>query len=356
MNRMLVEVKHHLSSGCCMWSGIEDVYATRTEQMVPDAFLFALSSFGESAFLKLREENRPFLFSVGDGRTRKTYDNIKHIIGLDYHISEGRTLSYALESVKREIDHGNPVILGPLDMFYLPYLKMYHKVHIPIHYVLMVGYDIEKDCILIYDCDREELQELPQSELIQAWQIEKNAVGNKNGFIQFSLPEKPINKYELTDICLRNKAMRQLREKPDFVGINAYLKVAMEFPSWKNNFSEEEYRNVLASITESLGMVPKLPNEILGITGEDDICYQGNYNRLGNVLLQLGKEYQRADWIQAGSLFCECGLLIEDITNRIIRFYCENEDCLSEIPNKFMQIGKIAGQAYQIIADYKGEN
>lgn len=356
MSRKLLEVKHHLSSGCCMWSGIEDVYATRTDQMLPAAFLFALSSFGEAVFLKFKEVNKPFMFSIADGRTRKTYDRIKNIIGLNYQISEGRTLEYALKSIKKEIDEGNPVILGPLDMFYLPYLKMYHNEHIPMHYVLMVGYDEEKDCILIYDCDREELQELPQAELVQAWQIEKNAVGDKNGFIRFSIGEKPIDKYKLADSCLRNKAMRQLCEKPDFVGINAYNKIATEFPLWKDKLSNEEYRSALAFAAQSLGMVPKLPNEILGVTEKEDICYDGNFKRLGNILLQLGEEYLRDDWKHAGQLFIQSGLLFEDITNRIIQFYCKNEDCLSEIPNIFIKIGKYAEQAYRGIADYKVEN
>ncbi len=351
MSRKLLDMKHHLSSGCCMWSGIEDIYATRTNQTLPEAFLFALSSFGETVFLKLKNDSKPFMFSVADGRTRKTYDQIKNLIGLNYQISEGRTLAYALKSIKREIDKGNPVILGPLDMFYLPYLKMYHKDHIPMHYVLMVGYDEEKNCVLVYDCDREELQELPQAELVQAWQIEKNPVGDKNGFIRFDISKEPIDKYKLTDICLRNKARRQLCEKPDFVGINAYNKIAKEFPSWKDNFLEKDYRNVLASITEYLGMVPKIPNEILGIEAKEDICFRGNYNRLGNVLLQMGEEYHRDDWIQAGSLFCQCGLLMEDITNRIIGFYCRNEDCLLEIPNIFIQIGKNVEHAYRMIAE-----
>jgi hypothetical protein len=332
-----------------MWSGIEDVYSTKTNQTLPEAFLFALSSFGESILLKLNDPKKPFMLSVADGRTRETYDRIKDIIGLSYQISEGETLTYALKSIKKEIDEGNPVILGPLDMFYLPYLKMYHKIHSPMHYVMMVGYDDEKECMLIYDCDREELQELPQTELVQAWQIEKNAVGDKNGFIRFSLSEKIIDKYELADCCLRNKAMRQLCKNPDSVGINAYSKIAKEFPSWKDKLTEEEYRYALASLTEAFGMVPKLPNEILGVREKVDISYDGNYRRLGNILLKLGEECQRDNWTDAGKLFYQCGTLIEDITNRIIRFYCHKEDCLSEIPDMFIKIGKNAEQAYQAL-------
>ncbi len=38
MSRKLLPEKHHLASGCCMWSGIEDVYTTLTGQEVPEAF------------------------------------------------------------------------------------------------------------------------------------------------------------------------------------------------------------------------------------------------------------------------------------------------------------------------------
>lgn len=351
MSKKLIHMNHHLSSGCCMWSGIEDVYATKTNQTVPEAFFFGLSSFGETAFIKLGDESRPFMFSAVDGRTRKTYNQIKDILGLTYQISEGRTLKYALKSIKQEIDQGNPVILGPLDMYHLPYLKMYHTSHIPMHYVLMVGYDDEKDCVLIYDCDRIELLELPIEELIKAWQIEKNAVGDKNGFIRFNLNDELPNKYELADICFRNKAMRQLCKKPNFIGVNAYTRIANEFPTWEKKYTREEYKRLLASLTEYFGMVPKLPNQLLGIDAKEDISYQGNYNRLSNILLQLGVEYNREDWVQAARNFSLCGSKIEDITNRIVRFCLEDEECLAEIPLIFKEIGESAKLAYQMIAN-----
>ncbi len=38
MSRKNIEIKHHLSSGCCMCSGIEDLYATKTNQSIPEGF------------------------------------------------------------------------------------------------------------------------------------------------------------------------------------------------------------------------------------------------------------------------------------------------------------------------------
>lgn len=98
-------------------------------------------------------------------------------------------------------------------MFYLPYLKMYHAEYIPIHYVLMTGYDEEKDCVLIYDCDREDRIELAIRDLELAWNIEKNGVGDKNGFIKIRLGDNLIDKYTLSRNCLLKKAERQFREK-----------------------------------------------------------------------------------------------------------------------------------------------
>lgn len=335
-----------------MWSGIEDVYATKTKQVVPEAFLLCLSSFGETAFVKFGNKKPPFRFSVADGRTRKTYDQIKDILGLSYEISEGRTLPYALKSIYKEVDSGMPVILGPLDMFYLPYLKMYQKFHVPIHYVLMVGYDEEKECVLIYDCDRTDLIELPVEELVKAWQIEKNSVGDKNGFIRFRLEDQLLDKYELADICFKNKAARQLNNITSFTGVNAFERIAREFPTWEEEYSEADYKYALTSLAECFGTVPKIPNRLMGIQEKEDIVFQANYNRLSAVLIQLGKEYNRKDWLKAGELFLQCGYKIEEITNRIIRFCCDNERCLEDIPAIFQEMGEYSKKAYSIILNY----
>lgn len=54
-------------------------------------------------------------------------------------------------------------------MFHLPYLeKLYHREHIPFHYILMVGYDEEQACIYLHDCGRRELQTLSYDELSKA--------------------------------------------------------------------------------------------------------------------------------------------------------------------------------------------
>ncbi|WP_167958376.1 BtrH N-terminal domain-containing protein [Anaerosporobacter faecicola] len=348
--RKIIALKHHLCSGCCMWSGIEDVYEQITGEQVPEGFFFGMSCFGENTYIKLPDENQARMFSVGDGRTRKVYDKLKDLIGLSYRISEGGTVSYALKTIKKEINEERPVILGPLDMYHLPYVKMYHKDHIPMHYVLMVGYDEEKNCVYIYDCDRIDLLELPIDELIKAWNIEKNAVGDKNGFIRFTLSENPMSVEQIMDISMKRKAEEQLREKPIILGMTAFDKIASEFPNWEKELGKDLYRKTLMGLTEFFGKVPKLPNRLLGVGAEEkDIPYQAHCDCLGNVLLEMGNRYQRKDWTQASTYFLESGVLFERITDCVVRYLCDNEDTLSEVPELFLQIKEKEEAAYRLL-------
>lgn len=348
MGQKLIEMKHHLSSGCCMCSGIEDVYANRTNQIIPEGFLLALGSFGETVFIKMNHADKPFMFSANDARPKTVYENLKDIL-TDYKIIGGRTVEYAKKTIKQEIDAGHPVILGPLDMYYLPYLKMFHTEHIPIHYVTMVGYDEEKDCVLIYDCDREHLIELPFADLELAWNIKKNGVGDKNGFIKIRLSDRLPDKYELACKCLLEKAERQFREKPYILGISAYEKIAKELPKWKKNFSEEEYKKAIISITEFMGRVPKIPNKITGIAEPEDIPYQANYDRLAKIICELGQEYRQENWVKAADLFDQCGKNMEKIVACIIKYCCDGIDEMEEVPNLFLKNAELAGKAYHLI-------
>ena len=57
---------------------------------------------------------------------------------------EGRSFKFTFSRLKAFIDEGSPVVAGALDMYYLHYYSdLYEKQHVPIHYVLVVGYDDE---------------------------------------------------------------------------------------------------------------------------------------------------------------------------------------------------------------------
>ncbi|HKM34319.1 MAG TPA: BtrH N-terminal domain-containing protein [Lachnospiraceae bacterium] len=349
MSRVEIEVKHHLCSGCCMWSGIEDVYCTRKGVDVPEGFFFMMASFAEAKYLKYPSREIARMFSVGDGTPTHTYGNMKEILGLSYHICGEETYEQALCNVQKEIDGGNPVVMGPLDMYHLPYLKMYHQYHIPIHYVLMVGYDTEKESVLIYDCDRENLIELSNSELEKAWNVEKNVVGDCNGYVKFQLAKELKDPQQILLDSMKRKAVTQLAEKPYMIGVTAFQKAAKDFPNWKKELTEESYRTTLMHLPEYWGRVPKLPNRFFGAPQESkDIPFQANMDRFAYCLDAMGLKCGNETYRNAAALFAKSGHLYQDITDRIVKYVCDGADTLSEVPSLLLQIASLYEEAYRL--------
>lgn len=353
MSQKILKLKHHLSSGCCMWTSMEDVYTTKTNQDVPDAYLLGMSSLAETVLLKMHDGPSPYMLGMVDARPHKTYASICDLLGMKYHITSRSTPQAAFKIVKKEIDNGNPVILGPLDMYYLPYFKMYHKYHIPIHYITMIGYDEENDSIYIYDCDRIEMIKIPVSALFEAWQVENSSMGKKNGFVLFSMADSLPDKYTLAQTALVRKADRQLCEKPSFVGINAFKRIAKLLPEWEKNETTVEYKRIIAGLTQFLGKVPQTPNRILGVPMKDTMPYQANYDRFGSMLVILGNESNHDNWVKAGNLFTQAGKIIEEIKECMVSFYCDDIPCTKQLVTKFLQVHQLSEQAYLLLKEYR---
>lgn len=50
-------------------------------------------------------------------------------------------------------------------------LDLYKKQRIPIHYVLVVGYDDEEQVVFVHDCSHENVQKIPYDELRNLWML-----------------------------------------------------------------------------------------------------------------------------------------------------------------------------------------
>lgn len=112
--------------------------------------------------------------------------------------------------------------------------------------------------------------------------------------------------------------------------------------------TKEEYRKALISITEYMGKVPKIPNQIMNIEGTD-IPYKANYDRLAKIIRELGQEYTQENWEKAAELFDKCAKNIETIVAHIIQYCCNGVDKIDEIPGLFLENADYAKEAYEKI-------
>jgi hypothetical protein len=159
-------------------------------------------------------------------------------------------------------DAGTPPVLGPLDMFHLPfYEEIYHQRHIPIHYLLLVGYDDEQ--AYVHDTGQEEVQAISLDELRPAWDVNVPGLGKRNRLAVIEIPQE----LPPTDVLIRraiaDQCQTMLHPPVSMVGIPAIRKVAREIAGWPAELGEEVTARCLRQVREYLNSPPDLEGDHL---------------------------------------------------------------------------------------------
>lgn len=347
--RKIIEIKHHSHDYECMWNGIEDLYMNKTGECLPNDFFFLLSGFGSFCYMKTDKAELKRMVALGDGRTKKMYEFLAPIVGFEYKHYEFRRYERALKKAKYEIDNGYPVILGALDMYHLPYYqKLYHKEHIPFHYILMVGYDDEKERIYLYDCGRTELLYLSYEELRQSMNCSYLGLSKANTICTVRMTSLK-SKYEIAREALTIKGNMFLNPPKGFLGYKGFEKFIKELPQWKNELEKDDYDKILSNMVMFFGTVPTVPNAIKGIKEPDNIKFKGGFDKMSRMLNQLGEEYKNDTFIQGAEIFDKSATMIEIISNIIIDYLTQKSDDTGQLPLLFSEILKNMKEVYSIL-------
>ncbi len=242
MQKKIIEIPHTVCPFTCTVNGLGDVYRWKTGQMIHDEFLMSTSGMASFFYLKLKKAKPPFMVFWSQG-IKKQYKNLEHIFGFKINIKEGRSFNFALNKVKQEIEKGNPVVIGPLDMFYLEYRnEFFQKIHAFPHFVLAVGYDDTESKLFLYDCDLSGMQILSYNNLKLAWGKDEPGYMKRNAVITFSLSEKHLPLHKVIKKGLLLKANEMLNPPIRNLGIPGIRKLAKEFLGWEKQLSKEDYK------------------------------------------------------------------------------------------------------------------
>lgn len=347
--RKIIDMKHHFEDYECMWNGIEDLYMNQTGERLPEKFFFNLSSFGSFCYLKTPKAELKRMVALGDGRTKKMYEFLSPIVGFTYHHHEYQEFEKALKKAKSEIDAGYPVVLGALDMFYLPYYeKLYQKEHIPFHYVLMVGYDEEEQNIALYDCGRLELITLSYTKLLDAMNCSYPGLSKANTVCTIRMNTKK-DKVQIAKEALLKRREFFLNPPTSFLGYKGFEKFIKEFPCWKDELGEEEYDKILINMVTFFGTVPTIPNAVRGIDEPDFMEFKGGFDKMSRMLKCLGTETDNVNWIKTASVFNEGGILITEISEIITDYLSGKRDQTELIPKLFSELLNMMKEGYHML-------
>jgi hypothetical protein len=278
----------------CYVNGVGDVLAWRGRTFV-DHLLSVVGGMASFSYLKFKRATPPNMVFWG-ANTKYFIPNLERVIGFRQSIVEGRGSSTTISKLKEFIDQGSPVMAGALDMYYLPYYpKLYHLQHIPIHYLLVVGYDDTKRAFSVHDCGRSEVEEVSYEDLQMALDVNVPGMSKKNTLRTFKLPNNLPTELEVASVGFHFKADQMLHPPVSMFGIPAMRKLSKEVLDWEDRASFEH----MAMYATSPPTVPKSFENSHGMR-----IWQAR------VLDELSKKYNVGVWGDASGLFEESGGLI----------------------------------------------
>lgn len=254
--KQLLSIPHRCRLGMCPVNGIRDMVHWRSGQDWSNEFLWGLGQGGGFAYLRFSSADPPRQVYTGIATPRQ-HRYLAELFDADITEIENRAFKFSWSKAREAVDIGIPPVLGPLDMFHLHFYEdIYHKRHIPIHYVLLVGYDDEK--AYIQDTDKEDVQAISLGELRLAWDVNVPGLGKRNRLVVIDIPQE----LPPTDVLIRrsiaDECQTMLHPPVSMVGIPAMKKVAREIARWPEELGEDTAAKCLQQVREYLNSPPDL--------------------------------------------------------------------------------------------------
>lgn len=251
-----LEIPHWRAHGLCPVNGIRDLVQWRTGRDWSNEFVWGLGQGGGFAYLRFNSAKPPRQLYTGIATPRQ-HRYLADLLQAEFMEVEKRSFKFSWQKAREALDAGNPPILGPLDMYFLHfYQDLYYQRHIPIHFMLMVGYDEEK--VYVLDTDMEDVQTIPLEELQLAWDVNVPGIGKQNRLAVLDIPHELPPDKDLLCQAIHDQSESMLHPPVAMIGIPAMRKIAGEIGHWKEELGEEVARQCLRQTREYLNSPPDL--------------------------------------------------------------------------------------------------
>ncbi len=325
--KVLLNLPHRVCDSTCYVNGLEDILQWQG-QNYPDYLLSILGGMGEFAYLKFKSAHPPCMVYWG-ANSKYLMNDLATIIGFQQIIIENRTFKHTFSELKKYIQNGQPIVAGALDMFYLHYYsKIYRRQHIPIHYVLVVGFDNDQEMVWLQDCGYAGVQPVSYQDFEQALNVNVPGMSKKNTIRIFIIPDILPSEFEIAQRGFHFRAKKMLNPPVRMFGIPAMRKLAKEILIWK---SKDCFEHLVTYAT----IPPHIPKTFTQSHGMRFWKAQ--------VLEDLGTKYKINVWMQASEMFNQSGRIIQQLCEAAL-----HQDRTS-ISNFINQVADIEEKAYRIV-------
>jgi len=332
----LLKLPHRLAPGLCPVNGIRDLVQWRTDRDWSNEFLHGLGQGGGFAYLRFNFADPPRQVYWGTASPRQ-HKYLSELFQAGYTEYENRSFKFAWKKAQEAVDAGTPPIIGPLDMFHLRFYKgIYHQRHIPIHYLLLVGYDSEY--AYVHDTGTQAVQKVSVHDLEPAWDVNVPGLGKRNRLAILNIPAEIAPTDTLIRRSISDECKMMLDPPVSMLGLPAMEKVGRELARWPQELGREAADKCLQQVREYLNSPPDLMGNHL--TAGRDIYIK---------FLEEAGAITGLDFSPALTDFCTAMLMIPSIVKAIQR------DDLQKAALGFASIARIEREAFTHLIQCVGE-
>jgi len=325
--KRLHALPHRVCESTCYVNGLEDLAAWRGADYT-DFLLSVVGGMAGFTYLRFKRADPPCMVYWG-ANPKYLMRDLARIIGFEETVIEGKTFKNTFPKLKESIDNGQPVMAGALDMYYLQYYSdLYRKLHVPIHYVLAIGYDDEERVVFVHDCSHKGVQRIPYDEFEKSLNVNVPGMSKRNTIRTFALPERMPSEFEVAKTGFSHKAERFLNPPVKLFGIPAMRKLADEVLEWDNKKCFEH----MVTYATTPPLLPKTFENSHGMR-----FWQAD------VLNVLGSKYRESAWAEASTLFRRSGEKIKKLCEEALK---QNRQ---EASNSLLEIAEVEEQAYMLL-------
>jgi hypothetical protein len=328
-------IPHRADPGLCPVNGVRDLIHWRSGRDWSNHFVHGLGQAGGFAYLRFKSADPPRQVYWGIAGPRQ-HRYLADLLGASYTEVENRTFKFSWHKAQAALEAGTPPVIGPLDMFYLPFYEgIYHQRHIPIHYLLLVGFDDEYAFVL--DTGQEEVQSLPLAELQQAWDVNVPGLGKRNRLVALHLPDHLPPTATLIRQSIADQCRSMLEPPVSMLGIPAMKKLAREIETWPRELGSDTAAGCLQQVRQYLNSPPDLAGDHL-TAGRD--LYIAFLEEAGPL---------------AGLDLSEPANFLREVTDRIPSLAAAiQQGHLDAAATCFQEVANLESQAYQELARLVG--
>ena len=329
--RKLHTLPHRVCESTCYVNGLEDLLAWKG-QYYTDFLLSVVGGMAGFTYLRCKRADPPCMVFWG-ANPKYLMRDLSNIVGFKETVVEGKSFGHTFSCLKGFVEEDRPVVAGALDMHYLHYYPdLYKKQHVPIHYVLVVGYDDEEQAVFVHDCGDKNVQRISYDEFEKSMNVNVPGMSKRNTIRAIALPQKIPSELEVAKKGFSQKAERFLHPPVRFFGIPAMRKLADEIFEWNNKKCFEH----MATYATTPPLLPA--------TFENS---HGMRLRQADVLSTLGRKYNVSNWTEASTLFRKSGKEIMKLCKAAL------EQDKKEIANVLTEIADIEERAYGLLMSVK---